>query len=107
MKLTIQDRLELKRILKGYNSDKTSEIELVKDIFDKVGIPQEERVKFGITESLQCYQIEFEQEEDLSFETQELALLKKIHGLIEANSRVNLDNLSLCKKLRDIEVSQS
>lgn len=106
MKLTTRERLELSRILKGYNSDKTDEIEIVNDIFTLIAITPEERVKLGINENNSDYSLNFEQDSEFSFNESQLSMLKKLHSVIEQNSRVNMRNLSLCKKLRDIPVKQ-
>jgi len=104
MKITFQERLILKQILRGYHSD-TNEMQTVKIIYDKIEINPSERKIFEISERPDGFSIGLDQENEIAFITPELDLLKKLYGLIEANGRVNLDNLSLCVKIRDAELS--
>jgi hypothetical protein len=106
MKLSIKERIELTRILRRMNSDSTSDVELAKGIFDKADISQQDRIKFGITETPTNYHIDLDPDQELVFTTPEIAMLKKVHGILEKNSMVNLDNLSLLVKIRDIEVKE-
>ena len=103
MTLSIQERIELSSFLRFYNSDKTDEIVTAKSIFDKVKVDEK---KFEVV-PLQNggYHIGLQQDNDFEFTNDELMLLKNVHKILETNSRVNMDNLSLCLKLREIKTA--
>jgi len=101
MNLSIKERIELLRHLRGYNTDKTSEMELVRNIYDKIDLSEEKRKLLAIAEDVNGYHIGFEQDAEFEFAEPEIEFLKKFHGLVESNSRINLNNLSLFVKIRD------
>jgi hypothetical protein len=107
MKLSIKERIELLRHLRGFNTDKTSEMELVKGIYDKAEIPAEKRKQLEIIEESDAYHIGLEQNEEIDFNKAEIEFLKKFNQLVESRSRINLNNLSLFIKIRDCKLEMT
>jgi hypothetical protein len=106
MILSIKERIELLRQLRTINGS-VPELELVKTLYEKIDIPEKTRAKLEVKEDANGYFIGMEQDEDITLTPAENEWLKKLHGVIEARNRVNLNNLTLFQKLRDITLPEA
>jgi hypothetical protein len=103
MKLSIKERMELRKFLKIYHSDSIDEMILANNIFNGVGFTKEEKELLALVETPQGYSIGLEQDNDLPFSDNAKAFLTKVNTLLETNCMVTIDNVSLCVKIREME----
>ena len=100
MNLTIKERLSILQILpeSGSLSDMVDIMEIVK----KVRITQEEKTKVEYRETSITWNISKDEGADIDFTFEELSILKKAVSKVDKEGRVNMSNLDICLKIKNL-----